>query len=58
MNRFDNTNDESVLTKQFKTNDVLGCNNAKTTTAKQAMEKHQEASRRELDNSSTRMCYL
>ncbi len=39
MNKFDNTNNESALTKQFKSMDVLGCNKAMTT--KQAIGKHQ-----------------
>jgi len=32
------------------------CNKEKTTTVKQAVEKHNEASRRELDKSSTVLC--
>jgi len=37
--------------------DVLGCNKATTMTAKQAIDKHQEASRREMvDKSSTVQC--
>ena len=45
MNRFDNTNNESAMTKQFKSNGCVGLqgsnNNDNRTNDRKAVEKHQ-----------------
>ena len=57
MNRIDNTNSKSALTKQFKTNEWKELQQSIDNNSETSSRKHQETSRRELvDESSTVLC--